>query len=339
MVALWRRHGPEYQLPSRANSWGAIGGLLLFMLLLQAVTGALLLVHFVPEVDAAFASVEHIMRSVSYGWLIRLVHAHGANWMVVALFVHLFRVALTAGYKEPREVTWITGCVLFILVLGWALTGYILPWSQLSYWATTVVTASIQYVPFVGEELVAWVRGAELVGPSTFRRAFVAHVALLPAAVFVVLAVHLALVRRHDPSSPPIRRGTPTTPDRSIPFHPHFVVRYGILAVGYLMLLVAGVIFAPMFFFPAETLIPADPFDTPPNVKPEWYFLWAYQLPRMMPESLALVLQGVAVATLFALPFLDRSQYRHPLDRPLVTGAIVSGGVVLVGLSILGWLA
>jgi len=327
------------RLPARANSWLSLGGILLLVLALQLVTGVLLLFYFVPDTDRAFESVRQIAREVPYGWLVQLLHTHGANWMVALAALHLLRVAFVGAYKEPRELVWVVGCLLFLLTLGAALTGYILPWSQMSYWATTVVTASFEYIPFVGHDALRAVRGGDIVGPATFSRAFAAHVSLIPLAMLALVAMHLALVRRAGLSTPPRRAHAPAEPEPLRPFYPDFALRYALQAVGFLLVLFALLFFVPNLFFPYEHLLPADPFDTPPDVKPEWYFLWAYELPRLLPEWLALPLQGLALAVLFALPFLDRGPHRHPRDRPWIVGLLGLGVVVVVALSILGALA
>ncbi len=337
--AGWRKHFSDYRLPARSNRPFALGGLLVFIFGLQLATGILLLFYYVPDPEHAFESVRHIMREVPYGWLIRLLHAHGANLMVLVLFVHLFRVAYLGAYKSPRELTWITGCALFLLILGSALTGYMLPWSQVSYWATTVVTASLEYLPVVGHDLVLLARGGEMVGPVTFRRAFAAHVGLIPLVLMGLIALHLYLVRRHDIAPPPLRAAEPPREEATRPFFPDFALTYALTIVGFLLVLFTLILFAPNLFFPVDHFLPANPFETPPNVKPEWYFLWAYQLPRLIPEALALPLQGLAVLALFALPFLDRSPHRHPLDRPLITAGLTLAWMALVALSILGYLA
>jgi ubiquinol-cytochrome c reductase cytochrome b subunit len=336
--AFLARHTTQFLVPEESGRGLSLGVVLVFALALQIATGALLLIHFVPAPEHAFDSVRALMRQVPYGWFVRLVHVHGANLMVAAVFVHLFATAFRGAYKAPRELVWITGCALLLLVLGAALTGYILPWSQMSYWATTVVTASLSYAPFAGDALVEFVRGGEVVGASTYRRAFAAHVSLIPLALLLLVAAHLALVRRAGLAERPRRRRDRGEP-RLVPYFPRVALRHALAVVAFQLLLFGCVFFAPNFFFPAEHLVAADPFDTPPNVKPEWYFLWAYQLPRMMPEALALALQGVAVAVLFALPFLDRGPARHPLDRPLFTLLLAAGVALLLVLSVLGYLA
>ena len=335
---LLKRHGRGFAVPEESGTGVSLGAILAFLLLVQLATGSLLLLYFVPDPAGAFESIRVLMRDVPYGWLIRLVHAHGANWMVAILFLHLFRTAFQGAYKDPRELVWVSGCVLFLGILGAALTGYILPWSQLSYWATTVVTASLSYVPGVGTDLVQWVRGGEFVGDATYRRALTAHVALLPLLLLAGVAVHLALVRRVGLAGRARRRGQEAT-SATLPFYPRVALRYATTIVGFSIVLTISVFFLPDLFFPADHLVPADPFETPAHAKPEWYFLWAYQLPRLVPEGIALALEGVALAVLFALPFIDRGPSRHPLDRPVISAGIALALAALVTLSVLGYLA
>ncbi|MEE8580322.1 MAG: cytochrome bc complex cytochrome b subunit [Myxococcota bacterium] len=334
-----RRRILSARVPARGRAWQSIGFLLLLLFGLQLASGVLLLFHFSPHPDHAFASVTRIMREVPFGWLIRLAHVSAANLMVLLVFLHLFRSAFVGAYKEPRELTWITGCILFLLTLGLALSGYILPWSQLSYWATTVVSSSLEYLPLVGHALLRVLRGGDLVGPATFSRAFASHVVLLPLLLLIVLVVHLALIWRTGLAGPAQRKGSPPNPSATEPAFPGFALRVVATGVGLVMLIVALAVFWPDLFLPEESFQPANPLETPPAVKPAWYLLWAYQLPRMMPEALALLLQGIAVAGLFALPFLDRSPHRHPLDRPLVTLGIGLALLVLILLTVLGYRA
>jgi ubiquinol-cytochrome c reductase cytochrome b subunit len=323
-------------VPASRRAWRSLGAILVFFFALQIATGILLLFHFVPDPEHAFESVRRIMRDVPFGWLVRLVHAHGANLLVAGIFAHLAATAWSGAYQAPRELHWWTGCGLLLLGLGAALTGYILPWSQLSYWATTIVTSTLGYVPLVGGDLVAFVRGGERVGDATFRRAFAAHVALLPLAMLGLVALHAALARRTGLAPRPRRGGaTPALasgepPARTAPLETAAVV------AGAFALLVGFVVFAPNAFFPPESFAPANPLETPPGVKPEWYFLWLYELPRLFSEEIALVVQGLAVLALFALPLVDRGPRRHFRDRPLVAAAIVAAAAAWLALTVLG---
>ncbi len=228
------------------------------------------------------------------------------------------------------------GCLLFALTLGAALSGYILPWTQISFWATTTVTASLESVPFVGRELMSLVRGGELVGAATLRRTFAAHVTLIPLATVVLIALHLALVQRNGLSTAP-RRGHATEGDEaSVPLYPNFVIKYAILITSSLIVLLMLVFFAPGTFVTPESLVAADPFNTPAQIRPEWYLVWAYELTRLLPARVAFALPAAVLGLLFALPFLDRGAQRHPLDRPWVTGGLILVALALISLTLLG---
>jgi ubiquinol-cytochrome c reductase cytochrome b subunit len=314
-----------------------LGGVLVLLFVVQLGTGCLLLVHFAGDAGLAFESVRRIMRDVPFGWLLRLAHAHGANWMVALLFAHLVAVIWTGAYKG-RASSWLAGCGLLLLTLGAAVTGYILPWSQLSYWATTIVTGSLEYVPVVGHELVRLVRGGERVGPATFRRAFAVHVGLIPLAMLVLVGLHLWLVRRLGLAPPVRRRSADPAPAPGVPL-PEFAGRFAVVGAGFLLLLFAGVVLLPDLVLPADSRLPADPLETPAKLKPEWYFLWRYELGRLLPERVALGLQTLALALLVALPWLDRGPARHPLERPWVSAGLVAGLAALLSLTLLGALA
>jgi ubiquinol-cytochrome c reductase cytochrome b subunit len=323
--------------PASRRAWLSLGTILVFFFALQIATGILLLFHFAPDPEHAFDSVRRIMREVPYGWLVRLVHAHGANLLVAGLFAHLVATAWTGAYKAPRELHWWTGCLLLLLGLGAALTGYILPWSQLSYWATTIVTGTLGYAPLVGDDLVAFVRGGERVGSATFRRAFAAHVALLPFAMLGLVALHVALARRTGLAPRPRRGSDAVAPEAATPARRGAPLEAAAAIAGAFAVLVGFVVFAPNVFFPPESFAPANPLETPPGVKPEWYFIWLYELPRLFSEEVALGLQGLAILALFALPLLDRGPRRHPRDRPFVAAAIVAGAVAWLVLTVLGY--
>jgi len=330
----WRRAGERmsaWQIPAATGVLHTLGGVLAFVLLIQFASGALLLFHFSPAPDDAFASVRGLMREVPFGWFLRLLHAHGANWMMALIFVHLFHTAFTGAYQAPREILWMSGCALLLLLLGASLTGYILPWSQMSYWATTVVTATVGYTPLIGDDLMRWVRGGDAVGEATFHRAFAAHVALLPVAIVAFLALHVEQVRRHGLA--PAQLGRTAGRVGTMPFFPYGVRRYALSIAVFLFFFLVGIFFAPNLFFPPEHFEPANPLLTPPRVRPEWYFLWAYHLPRIVPERVALLMQGVGVLALFGLPFLDDGA---PRRRSWITAGLATALLALIVLGVLG---
>lgn len=195
----------EYYVPEEINLWYSLGGLALFIFIVQVLTGILLLVYYIPHTDFAYDSIQRIMTQVPYGWLIRLVHAVGATMMIAAVTLHMVSVLFMGSYKKPRELHWMSGFLLMLLTLGIALSGYLLPWSQLSYWGTTVATNAAGTVPWIGPELNRFLRGQEIVGGPTLSRFYAMHVALIPATMVLLVALHLFLIRRTGISDPPGR--------------------------------------------------------------------------------------------------------------------------------------
>ncbi len=312
-----KKHLHGYLLPENINAWYSMGSILLALFGLQVLTGVLLMIYYRPTTEDAFSSIRSIMTEVPYGWLIRSIHAAGANVMIFILFLHMLSTLFMGSYKKPRELNWVTGCVLFAFTLGLALSGYLLPWSQLSYWATTVATNTVTTIPRWGDTLLLWVRGSAQVSQATLGRFFALHVAVLPLLVILFILLHLFFVRSTGISTPPTLA---TQPRKIIPFYPDYLLED--LKMIYLALALVAflVFFYPGFVFPEDSLIPADPFSTPEHIKPEWYFLANYQLLRLIPNKiLGILVQVVAGLFIVLLPFIDRSPERHPLRRPAFT--------------------
>jgi len=337
-----------YLLPRNINAWYSLGSVLLFAFALQVLSGILLLIYYVPDADKAFKSVSHIMNEVPFGWLIRMCHAVGSNMMVLALLLHMLSVLFMGSYKRPRELNWLTGFILFTLVQGISLTGYLLPWSQLSFWATTVATNSANAIPVIGPYLVEFLRGGVLVGPPTLGRFFALHVAVIPAGIAALIGVHLFLLKRTGVSTPPTKNLTYRNPCQGdsyhyedhpggIPFFPDYALEDLRAIAIYMACFLAVLFFDPYLFFPKDAFIPANPFVTPAHIKPEWYFLANYQTLKIFPnELIGLSLQGAAMTFLALLPFIDRGPERHPLKRPLFLACSVGGLLLWIGLSIWG---
>ena len=336
-----------YLVPRNVNAFYSLGSVLLTLFALQFLTGFLLLMFYVPETTKAFDSVGRIMNEVPYGWLIRYLHIVGSNLIVVALLLHMFSVLFMGSYKKPRELTWLSGFIIFNLGLALCLTGYLLPWSQLSFWATTVATDAAGAVPVIGDKLVELLRGSPSVGPQTLGRFFALHVMALPLLLLGLIGFHLFCVRRIGISTPPFGEDVPPAhvgssfsheehPD-GISFFPHYAMEEGAVVCFFLAVLVAVTVFAPQIFIPPDALDPADPYSTPAHIKPEWYFLWAYQTLKIFPSKLlGLAAQGALMTFLAVLPFIDRGAERRPAKRPFFSTAYVLGIVVLVALSIWG---
>jgi quinol-cytochrome oxidoreductase complex cytochrome b subunit len=345
--ALLEKELTGYLLPKNINAWYSMGSILLTAFLLQIVTGILLLVYYVPDAEKAFKSVTAIMNDVPYGWLIRMCHAVGSNMMVVILLLHMLSVLGMGSYKKPRELNWVTGFILFMLVLAISLTGYLLPWSQLSFWATTVATSSATAIPVIGPSLVEFMRGGTQVGPPTLGRFFALHVAVIPIGIAALISAHLFLLKRTGISTPPLGKRDSSNRWRGdgyeyekhpggIPFFPHYALEDLRSISIYMAALLAVLFFDPYLFFPKEAFVPANPFVTPPHIKPEWYFLANYQILKIFPDELiGLSLQGIGMAFLLLLPFFDRGSERHPLKRPLFLAC--SSGALLLWIALGVW--
>lgn len=347
---LLHKNLTEYLLPRNVNIWYTLGATLLALFAVQFITGILLLMYYIPQTEQAFGSVQRIMNEVPYGWLIRLVHAVGANVVILVLLLHMLSTLFMGAYKTPREFTWVLGFFLFLISLGMSLTGYLLPWSQLSYWATTVATNSPGSLPVIGEPLVHLLRGGAAVGQPTLSRFFALHVMGFPFIFGLVVFAHLFCVRRIGVSQPPFgpeyRRQPP--PDRfrheeypgGIPFFPNYTTKDLMVISFFFAVLLAVVFFAPALLLPREAFEPANPFSTPVGIKPEWYFLASYQVLKLFPwEIVGLAVQTAVVALLLVLPFIDRGAERRPARRPVFVVLYALGVLAYVALTVWGHLS
>jgi ubiquinol-cytochrome c reductase cytochrome b subunit len=338
----------DYLLPRNINEWYSLGSVLLVIFALQVVTGILLLVYYVPDADKAFKSVTFIMNELPYGWLIRLCHAVGSNMMVAVLLLHMLSTLMMGSYKSPRELNWLTGFILLVLVQGISLTGYLLPWSQLSFWATTVATNSANAIPVIGPYLVEFLRGGKLVGPPTLGRFFALHVAAIPVTIAALIGAHLFILKRTGISTPPFGAIETQKPWKAesysyqshpggIPFFPNYALQDLTSICIYFAIFLAVVFFAPNLLFTQDAFVAANPFKTPAHIKPEWYFLANYQTLKIFPsELLGLSVQAASMIFLALLPFIDRSPERHPLKRPIFLICAVGGILLWIGLTVWG---
>jgi cytochrome b6 len=323
----------------RHSAWYYLGGMTLFLFVVQVMTGILLLLYYRPSAEEAYESVQFLMAEVQFGWLIRSIHSWAANLMVFTLFIHLFSVLLLKAYRSPREVTWVSGIGLMGLALAFGFTGYLLPWNELAYFATKVGTEISGAVPLAGQFLRRLLRGGDEVTGATLTRFYGIHVAVLPACTTVLLGLHLMLVQRHGMSVPlgVERQGGP---GRRMPFVPNFLLRD---AIGWLAAL--AILAALAAYFPAELGKKADPFaPAPAGIKPEWYFMFMFQTLKYLPsyilgiEGEVVGVVGFALAGLFLLllPFIDR-QAAHRRASPLFTWVGVAIIVYMLVLTYLGY--
>jgi cytochrome b6 len=325
----------------RHSFWYYFGGMTLFLFMIQVATGILLLLYYRPSAEEAYESVQFLMAEVEFGWLVRSIHAWSANLMILALFVHLFSVLLLKAYRPPREITWVSGAILFALSLGFGFTGYLLPWNELAFFATKVGTEITGAVPFAGHFLLRLLRGGDEVTGATLTRFYGIHVAVLPAITTLVLGLHLFLVQKHGMSVPPGVERRPSPP-RTMPFFPNYLLRD---AIGWLSAL--AVLAALAAFFPAELGKKADPFAPAPiGIKPEWYFMFMFQTLKYLPsyilgiegEIVGIVGFGLAGAFLLALPFLDLGAARGRPGR-LFTWIGIAVIAYIIVLTYLGYVA
>ncbi|HXI86556.1 MAG TPA: cytochrome b N-terminal domain-containing protein [Parvularculaceae bacterium] len=311
----------DFPTPKNLNYWWTFGGILAFCLVIQIITGVVLAMHYTPQKDLAFDSVEYIMRDVPYGWLMRYVHANGASMFFLAVYIHMFRGLYYGSYKEPREMLWILGVVIYLLMMATAFMGYVLPWGQMSYWAAQVITNLFSAIPVFGEAIRTWLIGGFSIDNPTLNRFFSLHY-LLPFAIAGVVILHIWALHvpgNNNPTGVEVK-----TKKDTVPFHPYYTVKDSFGIVVFLVFMAAFVFFAPNAMSHPDNYIPANPLSTPPEIVPEWYFLPFYAMLRAINFNFFFIsskLGGVlvlfsAIGVLFFLPWLDRSKIRSMRYRP-----------------------
>jgi quinol-cytochrome oxidoreductase complex cytochrome b subunit len=322
-----------YPVPRNLNYWWTFGGILAFFLAAQIITGIVLAMHYTPHVDYAFNSVEHIMRDVNYGWLLRYLHANGASMFFLAAYIHMFRGMYYGSYKEPRELIWILGVILLLLMIITGFMGYVLPWGQMSFWAATVITNLFSAIPVVGESIVTWLWGGYSVGNPTLNRFYALHY-LLPFVIAGVVALHiwaLHVIGQNNPTGI-----EPTSEKDTVPFTPYATIKDGFMMVVFSILFAWFVFYVPNYLGHADNYIPANPAVTPMHIVPEWYYLPFYAILRAIPNKLMGVgALGASIVILAFLPWLDTSRVRSAVYRPLYRQFFWIFVIVCVGL---GWL-
>ena len=301
--------------PRNLNYWWTFGGILSFMLVAQIVTGVVLAMHYTPHASLAFASIEHIMRDVNYGWLLRYAHANGASMFFLALYIHMFRGMYYGSYKAPREVLWLLGVIIFFLAIATAFTGYVLPWGQMSFWGATVITSLFSAIPLVGDSITTWLWGGYAVDNATLNRFFSLHY-LLPFMIAGVVVLHIWALHVHGSNNPAgIEKKSAKD---TLPFHPYFTVKDGFALVCFLAFFAWFVFYVPNYLSNADNYIEANPLLTPVHIVPEWYYLPFYAILRSIPSKLGGTAAMFASVFIIAfLPWLDTSKVKSAAYRPL----------------------
>jgi len=305
----------DYPTPKNLNYWWTFGGILTFCLFTQIITGIILAMHYTPHVDFAFNSVEHIMRNVNYGWLIRYIHANGASMFFLAVYIHIFRGLYYGSYKAPREVLWILGVIIYLLMMAAAFMGYVLPWGQMSLWGATVITNLFGAIPVVGESVAIWLWGGYSVDNPTLNRFFSLHY-LIPFLILGVVILHIWAL--HVPGNNNPAGISVKSKQDTVPFHPYYTVKDGFALAIFLILFSYFIFFAPNVLGHADNYIQANPLVTPAHIVPEWYLLPFYAILRAVPDKLGgVLLMFGAIFVMFLLPWLDTSKVRSARYRPL----------------------
>ena len=324
----------DFPTPKNLNYWWTFGAILAIMLVAQLITGIVLAMHYTAHVDMAFDSVEHIMRDVNYGWLLRYLHSNGASMFFIAVYVHIFRGMYYGSYKAPREVLWMIGVLIYLVMMATAFMGYVLPWGQMSFWGAKVITNLFSAIPFVGESVTTWLWGGYSVDNPTLNRFFSLHY-LLPFVLAGLVGLHIWAL--HVPGN-----GNPTGVNvrgsqDTVPFHPYYTMKDGFAIVVFMLLFAAFTFFAPNYLGHAINYLPANPLVTPAHIVPEWYYLPFYAILRAIPDKLlGVVAMFGSILILFALPWLDTSRVRSGTYRPIFKQFFWVFAIVCVGLGYLG---
>ncbi|MFO8002838.1 cytochrome b [Thioalkalivibrio sp.] len=342
---LWNDHLARYYTPKNFNFWYYFGSLALLVLVLQIVTGIFLTMFYKPDAELAFASVEYIMRDVEWGWLIRYMHSTGASFFFIVVYLHMFRALLYGSYKRPRELIWVFGVLIYVVLMAIAFMGYLLPWGQMSYWGAQVIVNLFATIPYIGPELVTWIRGDFLISDATLNRFFALHVIALPLVLLLLVVAHIIALHEvgsNNPDGVEIKKNKDENgvPVDGIPFHPYYTVK-DLVGVGvFFIAFFAVVFFAPEmggYFLEHANFEPADPLATPEHIAPVWYFTSFYTVLRAVPDPfLGVVAMGAAVVILFFVPWLDRNPVKSVRYRSLAHR--INLGVFAVTFIVLGYL-
>ena len=352
LTQVWEEHMAKYYAPKNFNFWYFFGSLAILMLVMQIVTGIFLTMHYKPDAELAFASVEYIMRDVPWGWLMRYMHAVGASMFFIVVYLHMFRALIYGSYRGPRELIWIFGMVIFIALMAESFMGYLLPWGNMSFWGAQVIISLFGAIPYVGDGLVEWLRGDYVISDATLNRFFAFHVAAVPLVLVILVFLHIVALHKvgsNNPDGIEIKKNKDENgiPRDGIPFHPYYTVKDIVGVVVFLMVFSAIIFFAPElggWFLEADNFTPADPLTTPPHIVPLWYFTPYYSILRAvtwawLPGGAKLwgvIAMGGSLVILFFLPWLDKSPVKSIRYRGGIFKAALA--IFIAAFFLLGWL-
>ncbi|MCL2918410.1 MULTISPECIES: cytochrome b [Shewanella] len=327
MTATYNRHVGQYATPKNFNFWYFFGSLALLVLVNQILTGIWLTMNYVPTAEGAFASIEYIMRDVEYGWLLRYMHSTGASAFFVVVYLHMFRGLIYGSYQKPRELLWLFGMLIFLVLMAEAFMGYLLPWGQMSYWGAQVIISLFGAIPVIGDDLTLWIRGDYVVSGATLNRFFALHVIALPLVLVVLVFLHLIALHEvgsNNPDGIEIKKNKDENgwPVDGIPFHPYYTVKDIMGVAGFLIVFCYVLFFMPEgggYFLEKPNFEAANPMKTPEHIAPVWYFTPFYAILRAVPHKLGgVIMMGLSIAVLFILPWLDRCNVKSIRYRSFI---------------------
>ncbi|AMQ29098.1 TPA: cytochrome b N-terminal domain-containing protein [Legionella pneumophila] len=319
LVSTWKAHFSNYYAPKNFNFLYFFGSLALIVLVNQIITGLWLTMFYTPNADQAFSSVEFIMRDINFGWLLRYMHSTGASAFFIVIYLHMFRGLLYGSYQKPRELVWLLGMFLYLLLMAEAFFGYLLPWGQMSYWGAEVITSLFGAIPYIGKGLAVWLRGDYSVANPTLQRFFALHVIGIPILMIILVFLHIVALHKvgsNNPEGIDIKKALDKDgkPLDGIPFHPYYTVKDFVGIIVFSILFFAVVFFAPEmggYFLEHANFVPANPMVTPDHIAPVWYLAPFYAILRAIPDKLiGVVCMAAAILLLFFLPWLDKSNVR-----------------------------
>ncbi|HTW71131.1 MAG TPA: cytochrome b/b6, partial [Acetobacteraceae bacterium] len=330
IFTMMQKEYAVFPTPKNFNYFWNFGAMAVVTLVIMIVTGILLAMNYQPNTELAFDSVQHIMRDVNYGWMLRYIHENGASMFFIVTYIHMFRGLYYGSYKKPRELLWMIGVVLLLLMMATAFMGYVLPWGQMSYWGATVITNLFSAFPVVGHGIVTWLWGGFSVSNPTLNRFFALHY-LLPFVLLAVVGLHvmaLHVTGSNNPLGIDVK-----SPQDTVPFHPYYTAKDSVGLCVFLLVWAIFVFFAPHMLADPNNSIPANPLQTPDDIVPEWYFLPFYAILRSIPNKLAGVcLMFGSILVLFVLPWLDTSPVRSARFRPIYRKVIWLLVLAVIGL-------
>ncbi|MFM5739572.1 MAG: cytochrome b [Aeromonas veronii] len=327
LTAMYNDHMAKYPAPKNLNFWYFFGSLAMLVLVNQIITGIWLTMNYNPSAEGAFASVEYIMRDVEYGWLLRYMHSTGASAFFIVVYMHMFRGMIYGSYQKPRELLWIFGMLIFLVLMAEAFMGYLLPWGQMSFWGAQVIISLFGAIPVIGDDLTLWIRGDYVISGATLNRFFALHVIALPLVLVMLVAMHILALHEVGSNNPDgidikKRKDENGWPLDAVAFHPYFTVKDMIGVAGFLFFFCAIIFFKPDmwgYFLEKPNFEVANGLKTPEHIAPVWYFTPFYAILRAVPDKLlGVIMMGLSIVVLFLLPWLDRCKVRSVRYRSML---------------------